>query len=566
MPKISVVIPAYNLERHLKRMLLSLQAQHFSDYEVIIVDDGSEDATYEIASGFVACDKRFKVVSQENRGVSAARNNGMDLAKGEYLIFFDGDDFIPENSLKDLYDAISEADGDMVVGIMEIYNDGEYEVNKASRNLAVGKSISPQDIDFIKTWSQCNKMYRRNFLICNDIRFVDIKVAEDGHFLYQVLEKNPVICGCSSVVYHYIRRPVWTGESTASKKTDRRYLDDRQKAYAGIMHAIEPIFEGKNLEEKQVYKNALLTRFINGGIIQAFYRRIWQCEENFEPELMKAMQKYMMLADESTKNKVKKKNWDIPVGEIVAGNITDYRRYVCDDPIVSVIIAEDIGQEALAFTLKGLYHQEFPCFEVLIPGEASVFIKEELESFLNIRKIETGYDKNKAVKAARGKYIIFIDTACIFYTHAIKCMVEKMKKYQEADCVSVYIKGIKRDIDNEDNQYSYIMYLCDAVFRKRDRSRYSKADEFDNIYANKLFKKSSIENFSFSICPADDMHRLYKEKKFVKTKSAWILSIISEEQLRKRAKVRMAGLIAKVCHMKNDVMNILVAKYNDIFR
>lgn len=566
MPKISVVIPAYNLERHLKRMLLSLQAQHFSDYEVIIIDDGSEDATYDIADDFAGSDKRFKVISQKNRGVSAARNLGMELAAGDYLIFFDGDDFIPKNSLKDMYDAISEADGDMAVGIMETYNDGEYEVNKASCSLAEHKSISSQDIDFIKTWSQCNKMYRRDFIIRNDIRFADIRVAEDGHFLYQALEKSPVICGCNSVVYHYIRRPAWTGEYTASKKTDRRYLDDRQKAYAGIIHAIESIFEGKNLEEKQAYKNALLTRFINGGIIQAFYRRIWQCEESFEAELVMAMQQYMRLADENTKNEIKEKNWDIPVGEIVAGNITDYRRYVCDDPIVSVIIAEDIGKEALTFTLKGLYNQEFPCFEVLIPDEVSAYVKEELNSSINIRKIGTGYDKNKAVKAARGKYIIFIDSACIFYTHAIKRMVEKMKKYQEADCVSVYIKGIKRDIDNEDNQYSYIMYLCDAVFRKRDRCRYSKADEFDNIYVNKLFKKSSIENFSFSICPADDMHRLYKEKRFVKTKAAWILSIISEEQLMERAGLRVANLTAKVCHMKNDVMNILVAKYKDIFR
>ncbi|MFR6257151.1 MAG: glycosyltransferase family 2 protein, partial [Anaerovoracaceae bacterium] len=124
MPKISVVIPAYNLETELSDMLDSLLKQSFCDYEAIIVNDGSSDRTEIIAEEFSDKDKRFRFISQKNQGVSSARNRGIECARGDYLIFFDGDDFIPADSLKNLYDSIIKNNRDMAVGIMETYSDG----------------------------------------------------------------------------------------------------------------------------------------------------------------------------------------------------------------------------------------------------------------------------------------------------------------------------------------------------------------------------------------------------------------------------------------------------------
>ena len=94
MPKVSVVIPVYKVEKYIFQALESLRTQSFTDWEAIIVDDGSPDASAEICSDFCNRDSRFKLVHQNNAGLSAARNTGMRYAAGEYICFFDSDDYL----------------------------------------------------------------------------------------------------------------------------------------------------------------------------------------------------------------------------------------------------------------------------------------------------------------------------------------------------------------------------------------------------------------------------------------------------------------------------------------
>lgn len=218
MPEISVIIPVYNLENDICQMLMSVKGQSFKDFEAIVIDDGSSDHSYERMCSVLSDDSRFRIFKQGNYGVSAARNRGMELAQGKYIIFLDGDDHIPQKSLENMYASIVSDNFDMTVGIMTTYNYGKASVNRQSKALSKKRKIDPDDINFINTWSQCNKMYRLSFLRDNGVKFMDVKVAEDGHFLFQVLSASPRICGCKHIVYDYIRRPFWQGEHTASKK------------------------------------------------------------------------------------------------------------------------------------------------------------------------------------------------------------------------------------------------------------------------------------------------------------------------------------------------------------
>ena len=113
MAKISVIIPVYNAERYIRFALDSLVGQTFKDWEAVVIDDGSNDGSAAICDEYAARDDRFRVIHTENKGVSEARNLGIELAKGDYIGFLDSDDWLGENTYELLYDGILKYDADI---------------------------------------------------------------------------------------------------------------------------------------------------------------------------------------------------------------------------------------------------------------------------------------------------------------------------------------------------------------------------------------------------------------------------------------------------------------------
>ena len=114
MSTVSIIIPAHNVERVLPRCLDSLLAQHFQDWEAIVIDDGSTDATPAILDQYAAHDARIKAIHQQNQGVSATRNNALAQAGGEYILFVDGDDFLHPQTLEICMDLARRDQSDLV--------------------------------------------------------------------------------------------------------------------------------------------------------------------------------------------------------------------------------------------------------------------------------------------------------------------------------------------------------------------------------------------------------------------------------------------------------------------
>lgn len=103
-PKISIVVAAYNVEDYIEKCLESLTAQSIKEIEILVINDGSRDNTVNIANEFTKCDKRIRVISQENGGLSAARNTGINHANGEFIAFVDGDDYLDKSMYEILYE------------------------------------------------------------------------------------------------------------------------------------------------------------------------------------------------------------------------------------------------------------------------------------------------------------------------------------------------------------------------------------------------------------------------------------------------------------------------------
>lgn len=113
--KISIIIPAYNVENYIKPCLDSILTQTFKNLEIIIVDDGSSDNTYDICKQYAMTDERIILINQKNNGVSAARNIGIEKSSGEYIFFFDADDFIKPYSIAEIFSLIEENQADTII-------------------------------------------------------------------------------------------------------------------------------------------------------------------------------------------------------------------------------------------------------------------------------------------------------------------------------------------------------------------------------------------------------------------------------------------------------------------
>ena len=127
---VSIIIPVYNCEKYIEKCINSIINQTYKDFEVIIVDDGSIDNSIEICNKLIKTDKRFKITRQTNKGVSCARNLGLELAKGEYITFIDSDEWVENTFIECLLKGILEEQADMsVCGI----------VRESLKNVIIGK-------------------------------------------------------------------------------------------------------------------------------------------------------------------------------------------------------------------------------------------------------------------------------------------------------------------------------------------------------------------------------------------------------------------------------------------
>lgn len=194
--KVSVVIPIYNSEFYLKRCLDSVCGQTLKEIEIICVDDGSTDSSRSILNEYAEKDSRFTILEQKNQYAGVARNNGMRYASGEYLMFWDSDDFFEADALKNMYERCVQTEADVCIcGVNNYYTSTNVRV-KAGALLNMKYvpdsdtfSVNEMGDNFFRftTLSIWNKMVRRDFLLENNIWFLTTRNAEDIYFTFVVL-------------------------------------------------------------------------------------------------------------------------------------------------------------------------------------------------------------------------------------------------------------------------------------------------------------------------------------------------------------------------------------------
>lgn len=210
-PLISIIIPVYNSAKYLQMTLQAVQAQTFKDFEVVCVDDGSSDDSPQILERFAAADNRFKIHRQANAGGSAARNKGLELARGKYIAFLDNDDIYHPQYLEILYHNIVAEDADVsCCSYLRFDGHGNYEfadtsltpqIDFVSEQPFSDKFVHKKKIEMLM-WT---KLYRRELF--DDIRFaLDLPAINDILLNIEILlkGKKAVVCRTPLIAYRII--------------------------------------------------------------------------------------------------------------------------------------------------------------------------------------------------------------------------------------------------------------------------------------------------------------------------------------------------------------------------
>lgn len=262
MDLITVIIPVYNVEKYLKECLESIINQTYKNLEIILIDDGSTDASGEICDEYSKRDNRIRVVHKANGGLSSARNLGLDIANGEYVTFIDSDDYIDLEFMKTLHHLCIKNSADIVE--CEFIRFENSVVN--TFNL---KSVSTIDIYtiedrrrhvYMKHSIACNKMYKH--YIFEELRFPIGKINEDEYVTYKAL----YYCKGKSV---YLSLPLYfyrcnpnsiTGKKFSSKRFDAFDAFEERKRFYSERNECDLFWETVELYQRVLKKYYYLTK------------------------------------------------------------------------------------------------------------------------------------------------------------------------------------------------------------------------------------------------------------------------------------------------------------------
>ena len=209
-PLISVIVPVYKVEFWLPKCVKSLLKQTYGNLEILLIDDGSPDASGKICDALAQKDKRIKVIHKKNGGVSSARNKGIEESTGQYLFFVDSDDWLHKNAIKAAYDHLVSNNAQLSVLGYEIINLKNTTFDVSDRPLKIDFTQPQKAFSLLEkeenTRGVTGKLFQAEIIKTNDIKFDEnIKLAEDGLFLFQYLMHCNAICMTRIKGYCYNR-------------------------------------------------------------------------------------------------------------------------------------------------------------------------------------------------------------------------------------------------------------------------------------------------------------------------------------------------------------------------
>lgn len=291
MPKYSIIIPVYNVEKYIKKCLDSVFNQSYKDYEVIVVNDGTKDNSMDIVK-----DYDVKVINQTNQGLSAARNNGVKHAKGEYIIFIDSDDYIEKDLLKEIDKATNNNPDVIRYQIQEVYEENNEikEFNEQSFEDKTGVEAFEHISKYHFVENAWAYAFKREYYQNNKFEFKVGAIHEDFGLIPLVIMKAKKVNSISYVGYNYMQRQ-------GSIMSQKNYEKTKKKVEDFYNHYLYLI--------KEIDKTKLDSTTFKSFIANSLYIKICELEnEDYKKykQLLKDNKVYENILSDTPKRIIKK--------------------------------------------------------------------------------------------------------------------------------------------------------------------------------------------------------------------------------------------------------------------
>ena len=224
MPQISIVIPVYNVEAYISACITDILNQTFCDFELILVNDGSTDSSGKICDEFAVTDNRIRVIHKQNGGASDARNSGIDVAQGEWIMFFDSDDCFEPDIVQTLYETAQRENADMAVCSIDLFNEDCLEEKYIPDHFVVTSGIfSGSEIlatgyiptIYVTPWC---KIFRKSLF--DNLRYTVGRICEDEAIIHRILHRCKKIVVINDILYHYRHIQSSVSHTVSPKKLD----------------------------------------------------------------------------------------------------------------------------------------------------------------------------------------------------------------------------------------------------------------------------------------------------------------------------------------------------------
>lgn len=408
MPGISVIIPAYNSEKFISETLDSLLNQTMKDIEVIVVNDGSTDGTQKIIDLYKKQSPVFKSITQENAGVSAARNNGLEHATGDYVVFLDADDFFTPDSLEAFYKKAVETDSDIVMGRLRNYTDGKAEAyHDFADRLAACNSIETFDKRLLWSFLVGNKCYKRSKLIESGVRFPDFGFSEEGAFFMSFVYTGATMSGTMDSCMYYRRHTQKEGLSVSQTASVRNINSLNGSMNRILETAVTALEKTTSSIDKEDYIQEIYFKHAH-ILVSQFYREMWKCDEKC---LKLCSEQLSELKTKLTPEKfvsLCKMNPDLKLE-----NLLQSKAEIKDRPEYSIIIDGFYDSEFFA----SIYNQTAPLFEVIVTERTVPLLGEK---YRNAENLKVAKSVRQAKKLANSKKKIVFRKPCRFSTQTLK--------------------------------------------------------------------------------------------------------------------------------------------------